>query len=347
MRKFDEFSDGFDKGLEPLKPLDINRCPSALELVKQMKDTAFGGRALGEAHEVLYKMVSDPDCFVVGTFSGAMTIAKMGLLVCEMIDRGMLGAVVSTGALMAHGFVESVGYAHFKCDPYVNDTDYYKSGFNRVYDTIELERNLDDIESIIRDVLNKWDKNKPLSSMRFCEELGKYLLKNTKGRGILKSAAVKNIPVYIPAITDSELGIDVGIFRRTQKKNKGPLLTFDPFIDMDDYTERIMGSQKIGIFTIGGGVPRNWAQQVAPYIDIINHKLGKKFPQKRFSYGVRICPEPVHWGGLSGCTYKEGVSWGKFVPKTEGGMWAEVMADATIAWPLLLRSVIERMESVK
>jgi len=347
MRKYNKFSDGFDKGLEPLKPLDIAKCRSALELVKEMKDTAFGGRALGEAHEVLYKMISDPDCFVVGTFSGAMTIAKMGLLVCEMIDRKILDAVVSTGALMAHGFVESVGYSHFKCDPYVDDVDYYKSGFNRVYDTIELEKNLDDIETIIKDVLNKWDKSKPLSSVTFCEELGRYLLKTTKGRGLLKSAAANNIPVYIPAFTDSELGIDVGVFRRRQKKKNMPLIDFDPFIDMDDYAERIMKSRKIGIFTIGGGVPRNWAQQVAPYIDIINHKLGEKFPQKRFSYGVRICPEPVHWGGLSGCTYKEGVSWGKFIPKTEGGMWAEVMADATIAWPLLLRSVIERMESGK
>lgn len=347
MRKYDKFSDGFDKGLKPLKPLDISKCNSVLELVAQMKHTAFGGRALGEAHDVLYKMISDPGCFVVGTFSGAMTIAKMGLLVCEMIEREMLDAVVSTGAFMAHGFVESVGFAHFKCDPYVDDLNYYKLGFNRVYDTIELEKNLDDIEKIINKVLSHWDLDKPLSSVKFCQALGNYLLKNTKGRGILKSAAQKGIPVYIPAFTDSELGIDVGVFRRKQRKNNKPLVAFDPFLDMDDYTERIARSQKIGIFTIGGGVPRNWAQQVAPYIDIISHKLGEKLPQKKFKYGVRICPEPVHWGGLSGCTYREGVSWGKFIPKSEGGMWAEVIADATIAWPLLLRSIIERMESAK
>lgn len=344
MRKHHKFSDGFDKGLEPLKPIDISQCNTVLELVKQMKDTAFGARALGEAHDVLYEMITDRECFVVGTFSGAMTIAKMGLLLCEMIDRDMLDAVVSTGALMAHGFVESVGCAHFKCDPYVDDLDYYKEGFNRVYDTIELEKNLDDIEKIISDVLRKWDTQKPLSSQKFCEVLGNYLLTNTKGRSILKSAARKNIPVYIPAFTDSELGIDVGVFQRKQKKEHKPTIGFDPFIDMNDYTQRIIKSKKIGIFTIGGGVPRNWAQQVAPHIEIINHKLGEKWPQKKFYYGVRICPEPVHWGGLSGCTYKEGVSWGKFISKKEGGRWAEVMADATLAWPLLLRSIIERLE---
>jgi len=65
---------------------------------------------------------------------------------------------------------------------------------------------------------------------------------------------------------------------------------------------------------------------------------------KRFNYAVRVCPEPVHWGGLSGCTYTEGVSWGKFVPREEGGMWAEVLEDATIAWPLIVKAVQERMK---
>ena len=61
----------------------------------------------------------------------------------------------------------------------------------------------------------------------------------------------------------------------------------------------------------------------------------------RFRYGVRICPEPVHWGGLSGCTYTEGVSWGKFLSREEGGQYAEVHCDATIAWPLLVRAILE------
>ncbi len=65
-------------------------------------------------------------------------------------------------------------------------------------------------------------------------------------------------------------------------------------------------------------------------------------PVRRFRYGVRICPEPVHWGGLSGCTYSEGVSWGKFLPPGEGGRFAEVLSDATVAWPLVVRAVIER-----
>ena len=100
----------------------------------------------------------------------------------------------------------------------------------------------------------------------------------------------------------------------------------------------------MGIFTIGGGVPRNWAQQAPPFVDIVATVADVSLELNRFRYGVRICPEPVHWGGLSGCSYSEGVSWGKFVPPSEGGRWAEVFADATIAWPILVKGVAQRME---
>ena len=65
---------------------------------------------------------------------------------------------------------------------------------------------------------------------------------------------------------------------------------------------------------------------------------------RRYRYAVRICPEPEHFGGLSGCSYQEGVSWGKFVPEGEGGHFAEVFADATIAWPVIVRAVMERLD---
>jgi deoxyhypusine synthase len=106
----------------------------------------------------------------------------------------------------------------------------------------------------------------------------------------------------------------------------------------------IQEADRIGIFIVGGCVPRNWAQQVSPYMELLQQRNYLDAGYKRYSYGVRICPEPVHLGGLSGCTYSEGVSWGKFVPPSEGGKWAEVPADATIAWPILLKAIIEWRE---
>lgn len=337
-------ADGFAAGLEPLRPLDVAAARGFDDLLRGMRDTAFGGRQLGEAADVLYEMVTDPDCFVVATFSGAMTVAKMGLLICEMIDRGMVQAVVSTGALMAHGLVEGVGNTHFKHRPGMDDRSLYYQGYDRVYDTLELERNLDDIEELFKSVLADWPPEQPACSRTLCEAIGRHLQRATGARAILKSAVEKDVPVYIPAFTDSVLGLDFATFNRGRREAGEPALRFDPFLDLDDYTERVLKAKRLGIFTIGGGVPRNWAQQVGPYIDYIHKRQKGQAYLQRFRYGVRICPEPVHWGGLSGCTYSEGISWGKFIPPSEGGRFAEVFSDATIAWPILLAGVLERLE---
>ena len=297
---------------------------------------------MGEAADVLEAMVRDPQCFVACTLSGAMTVAKMGLVLCDMIEAGWVQAVVSTGALMAHGFVEATGRTHFKVDPSIPDDVLYERGYDRVYDTLELEQNLDDVEEIVRKVLSVWDPAVTLSSANFHLALGRYLHENLPGRGILKSAYEKKVPVYVPAFTDSELGLDVALQIQRARRAGTPPIRYDGFLDLEDFKERLVRAERAGIFTIGGGVPRNWAQQVGPYLEITRKRLQIEVPLRRFSYGVRICPEPAHWGGLSGCTYTEGVSWGKFVPVSEGGRYAEVMADATVAWPLVVLAVAER-----
>src|SRR6478752_2057083 len=143
--------------LIPLEPLDLNRVRSIDDLVRAMSRTAFTGRQLGEAADVLEAMARDQDCFVVMTLSGAMTVAKQGLIVTELIDRGVVNAIVSTGALMAHGLVEATGRAHFRVNPDFKDEELYQAGYNRVYDTIEPEQNLDDVERVVFQVLEDWE----------------------------------------------------------------------------------------------------------------------------------------------------------------------------------------------
>ncbi|MDH3213053.1 MAG: deoxyhypusine synthase family protein [Myxococcales bacterium] len=340
-----QYGGGHEDGLSPLETLDPGTTTSVDALVRAMSRTAFGGRRLGEAADVVEAMVRDESCFRVATVSGAMTIAKQGLLLCEMIDRGWVHAVVTTGALMTHGLTESAGMLHFKHRPDMRDEELYAKGYNRVYDTIELEKNLDDVERLLERALADLPDDTVLSSRLIAERLGRHLEKHAPGRAILTSAAQRNVPIYIPAFTDSELGLDVAILNHMRERDGHPPFPFDPFLDLEDYARRIRQHERLGIFTIGGGVPRNWAQQVGPYLEILRTRLGSDEPVRRFRYAVRICPEPEHWGGLSGCGYKEGVSWGKFVPESAGGRFAEVFADATIAWPLIVRALIERFEA--
>jgi len=353
--------DGRDDGLSPLQSLDLGRYGSFSELVRAMGRTAFGGRRLGEALDVLVHMARDESCFVVLTISGAMTVAKQGLILCELIDRGLVNAVVSTGALIAHGLTESIGCVHYAADPNTDDATLFAKGYNRIYDTLEMEANLTDVASLVSEVL---DHDRPpggvWSSASFCRAVGRRLVEEQEGAGILASAARRHVPVFIPAFTDSEIGLDLAVHavaagrKRRQRleyadDEDGRLFedvpSFNPFLDLQEYARLAGAAETLGILTIGGGVPRNWAQQVAPYYEITADRLGIDLEPPRFTYGVRICPEPDHWGGLSGCTYAEGVSWGKFVPTDQGGRYAEVHADATIAMPLLMSALFETLDA--
>lgn len=341
-----KYHTGFDDGLESLEAIDISKINDFDEMAEAMSKTAFGGRLVGEAVDVATNMFSDPDTFVIMTLSGAMTPAKMGLLICEMIDRGFVQAIISTGALMTHGFVEGSGRTHFKYNPHMNDTELYQSGYNRIYDVLEPEKNLDEVEEIIHEVLKGLNPYKLLSSRVITHELGQWLNK-TSDRGVLKSAFQANVPVYIPAFTDSELGLDIAIYNMRQVAEGKIPFHYNDFTDLYHYMELINQQKKIGLFTIGGGVPRNWAQQIAPFLELILNRLPRgNVPKhvvggKKFSYGVRICPEPVTWGGLSGCTYSEGISWGKIEPNSQ---FAEVLSDATMVWPFILKAVVQRLE---
>jgi deoxyhypusine synthase len=243
---------------------------------------------------------------------------------------------------MAHGFVQTAGMTHFKYDPRMDDEELYEKGYNRVYDTLELEQNLDDVEKIMAAALSGVT-DETLCSRRIHELLADVILGQGHERGILPAARRRGVPVYVPAFSDSELGIDVEVESRRRLLAGRPRLRFDPFLDLSHYVELCRTKPKLGIFTIGGGVPRNWAQQVGPFWEVLDKRVPGTGAFVRFSYGVRICPEPTHWGGLSGCTYSEGVSWGKFVPPDEGGRYAEVYSDATIAWPLVACAAMERM----
>lgn len=334
--------------LVPLEPLDLSKVRSIDGLVRAMSKTAFTGRQVGEAADVLEAMARDEECFVVMTLAGAMTVAKQGLVVADLIDRGIVNAIVSTGALMAHGLVEATGRAHFRYNPDVPDTELYEQGYNRVYDTLEPEQNLDDVEEVMSEVLEGWDHNEVMCSYKLNHTIGAYLAKHSaEQRGILKSAYEKGVPVFVPAFTDSELGLDVALNNRLRESTGRHKIRFDPFEDLEHFAATLLRQTRLGILTIGGGVPRNWSQQFGPFIELRHRRLGENVPLKRYHYGVRICPEPVYWGGLSGSPYSEAISWGKFVPPAEGGKFGEVFVDATVGLPLIAAAVFERLDKDK
>jgi deoxyhypusine synthase len=344
VRNSDEFRDGFEDGLEPLRPIDLRECKGFDDVLRAMAGCSFGARNLGEAADVLEAMIRDTSCFRVLTLSGALTVAKMQLVLDEMLDRGWFQAVVSTGALVCHGFVEGAGMAHFKYRQHMSDTKLYELGYDRVYDTLELEKNLNDASLLVEEIFGQPEYDgRALTSPEICAALGKHLVDHDiGGRSILKTAYRRGVPIYIPALSDSELGLDLISLRYRRQGGAAPVhIEHAAFGDVVHFAQTVQDKQRMGVFTLGGGVPRNWAQQLAPFLELKYDTMkAHTAAVLRYHYAVRVCPEPVHWGGLSGCTYSEGVSWGKFVPE---GRFSEVYCDATIALPILVKTLMERL----
>jgi deoxyhypusine synthase len=283
------------------EPLDLTRVRSIDGLVRAMAKTAFTGRQLGEAADVLEAMARDKECFVVMTLAGTTTVAKQGLIVTELIDRGIVNAIVSTGALLV--------------------------------DRLDTETGM--VEEAMSQVLEDWGQAEVMCSYKLNHAVGAYLAKHAKEeRGILKSAYEKGVPVFVPAFTDSELGLDVALNNRMRESTGRHKIRFDPFEDLEHFAATLLRQTRLGIFTVGGGVPHNWSQQFGPFIELRHRRMNENVPLKRYHYGVQICPEPVH---------SEANSQGKFVPPDEGGKFGEVFVDATVGLPIIVAAVLERL----
>ncbi|HEX4999785.1 MAG TPA: deoxyhypusine synthase family protein [Terriglobia bacterium] len=302
------------------------------------------GRSVISGAARLVDMTSDPECVTFLTLSGAMTIAKMAFVICDMIDLGMVHGISSTGALMAHGLIEGVGLRHYKHNPAHSDLFLAEHKLNRVTDTLEPEENFTHIEHIVDEVLWTFDSTNPISPSQFHAAIGKYLAERFPGeRGILKSAYLRKVPVLCPAFVDSEIGNDLYVHNeRRRRQGLQPLIVW-PELDSALLIRMMTETPRAGIFSVGGGVPRNNTQNVAPLIEIANERLGSDLPPRMFSYGCRIAPDAMHTGHLSGCTYSENGSWRKM--DIEHGRFAEIRADATQVWPFIVRYAMDRKET--
>jgi deoxyhypusine synthase len=339
---------GIQHHLYPLRSPSSRSINDFDEMLLAMRDMAFGARTLGEAADVLYAMASDPQCKIVLTLSGAVTIAKLDTLIGEMIERGLIHCIISTGAAICHGFNAERGSEHFKLPDKYEDTWLFEQGYDRVYDTLEMEYALDELQDILHGLLAQQPARGVLCSSDITRILGEYLATKSRYKGVVGAAHARGVPIFIPAFTDSELGLDFALFNRQSRKQGRRGLSFDPFNDFERYCDFILGTKTRGIISLGGGVPRNWAQQVGPFIDAIERRENAiAVKSVRFKYAVRICPDPPYWGGLSGATYSEGISWGKFVAEEEGGRVAEVYSDYTFVFPLLVKGLFQRLDKAK
>lgn len=325
----------------PIRPIDPMRSRTALEILEALGDCSFQGRNLSTSLDVLTTMVQDEECGVVLTFAGAMVPAGMGELVCSLMEQGVIQAIVSTGANISHDLVNAAkgGPGHFIGDPDADDDELFQHRINRIYDTNLPEDNYLAAEKVLeliwRPIQEAWDQDHPSSPLTLPPSevfrlTGKGLSEEGR-RSILAVAYETGTPIFCGATSDSEFCLNFARFRYRGWCN----LLLDEIDDLFRMGEWVKSVPRRGAIIVGGGVPRNWAQQIFPLLDMIDDA---HFPG--YDFGVRISTDNVVFGGLSGCTISESKSWGKYGPHSR---FAEVACDATIALPILIAALFDRL----
>jgi deoxyhypusine synthase len=327
--------------LRRLLPMRVDKAQSLGDLLDCMKSTAFGGRELGAAWSVLERIASDPSYFTVLTISGAMTVAKMGPLFAQWIEHGIVNCVITTGAVITHSLVEETGGHHFRMPPETKDSKLRELGLNRVYDSIESDKNLDRVAARVLTILRRLPPHTVEGSSDLVRAVSEGL--NLSPSGLVGAAVKNSVPIFVPALTDSELGL--WIFETWAGTHGNNIqLDYSPMVDLLQYSSLLLKVNKLAIVSVGGGVPRNWAQQMIPFLECGRLPLSlRKRRRTRFSAGIRICPDSPAFGHLSGSSYSEAVSWGKVDQKLSH--FAEVHCDATIAFPILTKALIDFLPS--
>ena len=324
--------------ISPVSPRDTG---SVNDLLTALGGCSFQGRSLSRCLDVLENMARDESCMVVMTLSGAMVPGGMEETITQLIEEGIIDVLVTTGANISHSMVnhaDDLNQGHYVGATAVDDVDLFKHSINRIYDTFLPEEGYHKGEVLLEAILKQHlEQNEmdPAAEWRVRpSELfhltGKALAALNK-RGILSAAARHNVPIFCGATTDSEYALNLVKYNNRNGWN----IVLDELADVHTFAESLLKTERSGTFIIGGGVPRNWAQQAWPLLEMTD-----RTDRHGYDMTVRVFTDSPAWGGLSGCTVSESVSWGKY---TEKAIAAEVKCDATIALPLLTVGLFERL----
>jgi deoxyhypusine synthase len=296
---------------------------NAVEMIEAMKKMSFSARDLGNAADIYDRMLKEKNCAVILTLAGSTSAAGCMQVYVDLVKNNMVDAIVATGAsIVDMDFFEALGFKHYQGTPFVDDKLLRSLYIDRIYDTFISEEELQSCDRAIKKIADALPP-RAYSSREFIAEMGKYLVKNAKKKNSLVQAAYENnVPIFCPAFSDSSAGFGLVLHQYERPDNH---LTIDSVKDFLELTNVKIKAGKTGLLMIGGGVPKNFAQDTVVCAEI----LGKEVPMHK--YAIQITVADVRDGACSSSTLKEANSWGKVDSSCEQMVYAE----ATTVLPLL------------
>lgn len=310
---------------EVIEHIDIKQ-HNVVALVDSMEKMAFSARDLNRAAKIYDMMLADTGCGIILTLAGSLFSAGLKKVVFDLVNNNMVDAIVSTGAIMVdQDFFEALGFKHYKGNPYINnDNELRDLAIDRIYDTYIDEDELRVCDDTTEKIWNSLEP-RPYSSRELIKEMGKYLDENGGPKvddSVVYSAYKKHVPIFVPAFSDCSAGFGFVVH---QTKNPDKHVSIDSAKDFLELTRIKQATKETGIFMIGGGVPKNFTQDIVVAADILDGEAAMH------KYAVQITVADVRDGALSSSTLKEASSWGKVETTYEQMVYSE----ATIAMPLI------------
>ena len=314
---------------KPVRHIDITSF-DARPIIDQMAGMSFTSRDLAKATEIYNMMLADKKCSIILTIAGSTSAGGCMKLYADLVRFGMVDAIVATGAAIVDmDFFEALGFKHYQGTPFIDDHVLRDNYIDRIYDTYIDEEQLQACDHAIAKIANGLEP-RPYSSREFIKEMGKWLTKNSKKKDSLVQLAYEHgVPIFCPAFTDSSAGFGLVVH---QAKNPKKHMTIDSIADFRELTDIKIKAGTTGLLMIGGGVPKNFAQDTVVCAEI----LGKEVDMHK--YAVQITVADSRDGACSSSTLKEACSWGKVDTAYEQMVYAE----ATSVLPLLASDAYHR-----
>jgi deoxyhypusine synthase len=323
----------------PIQHIDLN-AHNVVSLVDAMASMAYTSRDTARAASIYEMMLRDTDCGVILCLAGSLISAGLQKVFVDMIRNNMVDAIVSTGAnIVDQDFFEALGFRHYIAgDEYKygnGDGDLRELMIDRIYDTFIDEEELRICDDTTEKIINSLPP-KPHSSREIIREFGAYLEANgrTPANGqpdsIIFAAYQKGVPIFCPAFSDCSAGF--GFVAHQHARRGKPVVSIDSAKDFYELTQLKIANPTTGLLMIGGGVPKNFAQDIVVAAEI----LGVDAPMHK--YAIQVTVADSRDGALSGSTLKEASSWGKVDTTYEQMVYAE----ATLALPLIAGYALQK-----
>jgi len=329
----------------PVKHIDITAF-DARPIIDSYRKMAYTSRTLANAADIYSMMLKDKECAVILTLAGSLISAGLKKAIITLLDNNMIDAIVSTGAnIVDQDFFEGLGYKHYIAPgspeaPPVDDLTLRDLMIDRIYDTYINEDDLRDCDAATYRIFNAFEPG-AYSSREFIFAMGSYLAKNhPKNDSIVKTCYHKRVPIFVPAFSDCSAGFGI-VLQQTEAIEQGRgQVAFDSGKDFRELTDIKLACKDTGLLMLGGGVPKNFAQDIVVAAELLNERKGGKARGDvgMHKYAVQMTVADSRDGALSGSTLREACSWGKVDVVHEQMVFGELSA----LFPLLASDAFHR-----